>query len=293
MSPQKTLRDNAEQQSSFLRPHFTHLEPIGRFHPFSYTYLPTKWGVLMSDYTLFIPDISGFTRFVKSTEISHSKHIIEELITLIIDSVGDSFEVAEIEGDAVFFYSDKEYTAQELIDLSKQIYVAFHMHLLHYQNNRICNCGACTSAVALKLKFVVHRGEVSLAQFGKRAAKPFGDSVIAIHRLLKNDVPSDEYVLLSDQIPTDPAIELNGEGVKSDDDLGELHYRFLLAAPWRTTLHLDAKAAVNNTTDLEVRASRSVPIAAQLVHHFITDFRYRKLWNTDATEIVYDDDSIN
>ncbi|MFC2085655.1 hypothetical protein ACFLRO_00420 [Bacteroidota bacterium] len=29
---------------------------------------------------LFVPDISGFTQFVKATEISHSRHIIQELL---------------------------------------------------------------------------------------------------------------------------------------------------------------------------------------------------------------------
>ena len=37
---------------------------------------------------LFIPDISGFTQFITSTEISHSHHIITELINLIIDENG-------------------------------------------------------------------------------------------------------------------------------------------------------------------------------------------------------------
>jgi hypothetical protein len=35
---------------------------------------------------IFIPDISGFTRFVNETEINHAKHIIEELLEVLIDS---------------------------------------------------------------------------------------------------------------------------------------------------------------------------------------------------------------
>ena len=34
---------------------------------------------------LFIPDISGFTKFVGENEIQHSRHIIEELQEVLID----------------------------------------------------------------------------------------------------------------------------------------------------------------------------------------------------------------
>ena len=35
---------------------------------------------------IFIPDISGFTRFVNEVEIDHSRHIIQELLEVIINS---------------------------------------------------------------------------------------------------------------------------------------------------------------------------------------------------------------
>ena len=35
---------------------------------------------------LFIPDISGFTRFVNETEIEHSRLIIQELLELLINA---------------------------------------------------------------------------------------------------------------------------------------------------------------------------------------------------------------
>ena len=33
---------------------------------------------------IFIPDISGYTEFLTTTEIKHSKHIISELLEIII-----------------------------------------------------------------------------------------------------------------------------------------------------------------------------------------------------------------
>lgn len=51
----------------------------------------------------FIPDMSGFTQFVTETEINHSRHIIQELLELLIDSNELKLELVEIEGDALFF----------------------------------------------------------------------------------------------------------------------------------------------------------------------------------------------
>lgn len=53
---------------------------------------------------LYMPDISGFTQFVTSTEIDHAQGIIQELLEVLIDSNQLGLEVGEVEGDAVFFY---------------------------------------------------------------------------------------------------------------------------------------------------------------------------------------------
>ena len=53
---------------------------------------------------LFIPDISGFTKFITTIELSHSHHIIQELIEVLIDGNEMGLEVSEIEGDAILFY---------------------------------------------------------------------------------------------------------------------------------------------------------------------------------------------
>ena len=54
---------------------------------------------------LFIPDISGFTRFVNETEINHSRLIIQELLEILINANELNLEISEIEGDAILFTS--------------------------------------------------------------------------------------------------------------------------------------------------------------------------------------------
>ena len=146
---------------------------------------------------IFIPDISGFTEFVHTTEVSHSQHIVRELLEKIIDSNKIGLEISEIEGDAVLFYRMGDApTAQELLDQVREMYVKFHGHLKLYEQQRICQCGACISAHELQLKFVAHYGELTKSQV-KDFDKLFGADLIVAHRLLKNKIPMDEYLLVT------------------------------------------------------------------------------------------------
>src|SRR4028118_1071200 len=53
---------------------------------------------------LFIPDITGYTKFVKNSDPALGSLFISELLSGIIANNSLNFEIAEIEGDAVFFY---------------------------------------------------------------------------------------------------------------------------------------------------------------------------------------------
>jgi len=149
---------------------------------------------------LFMPDISGFTQFVNETEILHSQHIVQELLEILIDSNHLNLEVCEVEGDAIFFYrfGDKPDLKGLLLQVEK-MFIRFHAYLKLYEHQRICPCGACKSAVQLTLKVVAHFGEVTHLSV-KDHKKLFGKDVILIHRLLKNSLGKNEYVLITDPI---------------------------------------------------------------------------------------------
>lgn len=150
---------------------------------------------------LFMPDISGFTQFVSATEINHSQHIIAELLETLIDNNTLGLSISEIEGDAIFFYkTDKLPSAEEIAEQCRKMFIAFRHQLSKYDLLRICDCGACSTANMLTLKFVAHVGNVSIMNVSNRQ-KLFGTDVILIHRLLKNEIPEHEYMLFTDQIP--------------------------------------------------------------------------------------------
>ncbi len=146
---------------------------------------------------IFIPDISGFTDFVNSVEVSHSQHIVSELLELIIEELEPHFKISEIEGDAVLSYrfgiEDRE---DDLIEISQRIFTKFHSHLKYFSKDRVCECGACSTVNHLGLKFIVHSGQFGIHKISNRE-KLFGKEVILAHRLLKNKIGNSEYIILS------------------------------------------------------------------------------------------------
>ena len=145
--------------------------------------------------SIFIPDISGYTEFVSRTELEHSSHIINELLKGIVDSNCTDLTLAEIEGDAVLFYRTGEpLPFDEMTRQAVAMFSNFHTQLKIIERDSICQCGACQTASNLSLKFVMHYGaiqEIRISNFVKAS----GIDMIIAHRLLKNNLPSQEYVL--------------------------------------------------------------------------------------------------
>ncbi len=117
---------------------------------------------------------------------------------MIVGAESLGLTLSEVEGDAVLYYSPgKPNDATALIDQCETMFRAFHQQLKVIERDSICPCGACQSATDLTPKFVVHFGkikEIAVAGFRKAA----GVDMIVAHRLMKNSVPSDECVLISD-----------------------------------------------------------------------------------------------
>lgn len=154
----------------------------------------------MDKATILIPDISGFTEFLSQTEIEHSTHIINELLEIIIAEDQLDFFLSEIEGDAVLFYRKGESpTTEALVKQCLRMFSAFHHQLKIIARDTVCQCGACQMTHNLNLKFIIHSGELFEYKIN-RFVKASGIDMIIAHRLLKNQVPGDEYILISDKL---------------------------------------------------------------------------------------------
>jgi len=82
----------------------------------------------------FIPNISGFTNFVTNTEIEHSRHIIQELLEILIDSNPLGLEISEVEGDAILFYKFGNIPELKGIYIQvEKMFSSFHEYLINHK----------------------------------------------------------------------------------------------------------------------------------------------------------------
>ncbi|PIX12110.1 MAG: DUF2652 domain-containing protein, partial [Flavobacteriaceae bacterium CG_4_8_14_3_um_filter_31_8] len=80
----------------------------------------------------YMPDISGFTKFVNNTEVEHSIHIIAELLEILLDSTTLDLQLVEIEGDALFMFTTKIPSYEQLMQQITTMLEAFHKHTKNY-----------------------------------------------------------------------------------------------------------------------------------------------------------------
>lgn len=153
---------------------------------------------------LLMADISGYTRFVRThaETADHARQSVVKLLKAIITASSTPLQVAEIEGDAVFFYALNEPDESPVVTdaIKGQIpglFRAFNGARDEMVVGADCPCEACTHVGDLRLKQVVHSGEVAVERIG-RFEKLFGLDVIVIHRMLKNTIEASEYLMLSD-----------------------------------------------------------------------------------------------
>ncbi len=250
----------------------------------------------MAQALLFLPDISGFTDFVTHTEIQHSQHIIAELLEILIESNSLDLELAEIEGDALFFY--KQDQLPSYLDLLKQVksmFLAFHNHLRLYDHQRICNCGACQSAAQLSLKFFAHTGNIEFINL-KGFKKPHGKEVILAHRLMKNSVPKNEYLLISHTLRE--KMEKTEQDVNLVDgsdtyDAGEVNYQYLDLTNLKQELaELPRYTGPLDSSD-PILVSGSIKVPPKELLELVSNLEYRHLWNQGVTEILFDKNRVN
>lgn len=251
----------------------------------------------MKEYALyFMPDISGFTNFVTSTEIEHSKHIISELLEILIDSNVIGLKLVEIEGDALFMYTTDFPEFSDLVEQSKKMLDAFSQHIQRYNTSRICECGACVSAQDLQVKFLIHYGEISFMRV-KDIVKPYGADVIKIHRLLKNSIPSDQYLLISQSTLDFYKQEQDAipEFTVNQDvyDYGTSQYAYTELESLVKLKNHETKITVKPNRNPEIYFDIEVVNDLDIAIHYVSDLRRRSEWYKLVNSLEFDELRIN
>ena len=252
----------------------------------------------MAKSLLFIPDISGFTQFVKTTEIEHSQHVIAELLEVLIDANTLNLELAEIEGDALFFYKENiQLKQQSLLEQIETLYTAFYSHLKILEKNRICSCNACASAPKLELKIIAHAGELQFIDV-KGNKKPFGQAVIEAHRLLKNSIDNDNYALISCDLEGVFGSLQNNKLL--DFQLGndiydskEIKYKYAVIETSKLQLKpFEEPKIVSFDIPPEIAYKKEFNVSSEVLLEQITNYKNRHNWADGVDEFIYNEHEV-
>ncbi|RXG29199.1 Protein of unknown function [Leeuwenhoekiella marinoflava DSM 3653] len=148
-----------------------------------------------------IPDISGFTQFMREANFELTSQVIPALLNEIIYANTLDLKVSEIEGDAVLFFRKGELPdLASLIKQCKTFYTDFYKRILKLHKKHKSEEDAIAIPEILGLKIILHYGEeIAMVPIGNRI-KLMGEDVITAHRLLKNNIEIDEYILISEQL---------------------------------------------------------------------------------------------
>ena len=149
---------------------------------------------------LLLADISGYTSFMSGVEVAHGVDfsggipagysVLGALLDAVVAGVQPDFEVAKLEGDAVFAIapaSALDAQGDSVLDQLQAVHKAFHERRAVATKAADHVCTACPAVSTLDLKMVLHRGQVVRQTVGG-STEVLGPAVNVAHRLLKNTV---------------------------------------------------------------------------------------------------------
>jgi len=141
---------------------------------------------------LLIADITGYTAFLRESELDHAKDSLRVLLDLLIEQTIPPQVISRLEGDAVISYAPEGsfQDGQTLVEMIEGTYVEFRRALDLMVLNTSCTCLACRNISNLDLKFFVHYGRFALEPL-PQYTELIGTDVNLIHRLTKNSVRKD------------------------------------------------------------------------------------------------------
>lgn len=146
---------------------------------------------------LVIADISGFTEYIWAhrESLAHAQVLINDLLQAVLERATPVFELAKLEGDAVFLYCPaSEDAEQHLAALIPSFFAAFSGKQQELTEANLCHCAACTRIGSLQLKVILHQGTALFYSLGGHRELS-GPDVITVHRLTKNSVNCGQYLL--------------------------------------------------------------------------------------------------
>jgi hypothetical protein len=150
---------------------------------------------------------------------AHAQHIVFSLINSMIIAASRTVELSKLEGDAALFFVDADrHSAGRIGECVFDIFAAFYAEQSRLIETNMCACRACRSIDSLDLKMFVHCGRAARFEF-RGSTDHFGVDMIVLHRLMKNSVNSDRFIMLTDAAQTNVAFPVELPSYLIDEDL--------------------------------------------------------------------------
>jgi hypothetical protein len=243
---------------------------------------------------LLIADITGYTAFLRESELEHAKDSLRSLLDLLIEQTKPPLRISRLEGDAVISYAPQGSfrQGQTLVELIEATYVEFRRALDLMVLNTTCNCLACRNIGNLDLKFFVHYGTFVLEPL-PAYTELIGSDVNLIHRLTKNTVTEKTgfhaYVLYTraavEQLDIPEMVEDLMVHVESYDDVGEVTSYLLDMHPiWENMKHgYHTAVSPEGAVFILERKFKQPPL---VMWEYLTNPKYRSiLYGSDQQEL--------
>jgi len=182
---------------------------------------------------LLLADISGYTGFLNGVERAHGVdfsdglpagyEVLGALLGVVIEGLRPAFEIAKLEGDAVFAVApaeDLDLQGQAVVDRLRAAYRDFAIVREERKASATDHiCTGCPVVGSLDLKMVLHRGPAVRQTVGG-STELLGPSVNVVHRLLKNTIQArlghHPYLFVTDAAAA--GLGLAGVGVEHVED---------------------------------------------------------------------------
>ena len=234
---------------------------------------------------LLIADITGYTAFLRESELEHAKDSLRSFLALLIEHTIPPLVISRLEGDAVISYAPEGsfLQGQTLVELIEGTYVEFRRALDLMVINTTCSCLACRNISNLDLKFFVHYGTFALERLHTYTELVSTD-VNLIHRLTKNQVTQKTgyraYVLYTqaalDQLDIPQFGEQMTSHVESYEHIGEVTvYLQDMHAVWEHRRH--RLHTVVKPEEAVYSVEQDYPLPPAVLWDYLTKPQYRSI----------------
>ncbi len=131
---------------------------------------------------------------------SHASKIIADLLEKVIGSIKPVMNLNKLMGNSALFYCEENKNknqSDEIINIMHKANKTFKEKKSELVFVQACGCEPCTQSKNLKLKIVAHKGIFTINKI-RNFEEISGEDVILTHRMLKNDIKSNEYWLVTE-----------------------------------------------------------------------------------------------